>query len=230
MWNNNLKAHVLSACIINDIEDIIKNNSLQSLEHSLDELRKAFPSLNDKELVDLLDTIIHTYNFKLTEKVELVATLPTNYKVQALPTISAIDDLISNSQRLIIMTGYSISDYAEEILSKIIDKSRSGVMVKIFVNDFKPSESLLINKLDLFKGRYLEIYKYSEKDDEMAALHAKTISIDDSRTLITSANLSFHGLEKNIELGCLIQSRDYARKIHSLFSELIKTRKVLKIY
>ncbi|MBO6262243.1 MAG: hypothetical protein J6N95_06535 [Bacilli bacterium] len=64
----------------------------------------------------------------------------------------------------------------------------------------------------------------------MAALHAKTISVDDSKSLITSANLSFHGLEKNIELGCLIDSSDYAKKLHSLFSDLIETRKVKKVY
>lgn len=230
MWDRNLKAQIIANFIISDVEKLVENNDAGSLQHALDVLHENFPNLSDSEIVELFNIIIHVYNLKHTEKVDLVATLPTNYKTQALPTISVIEELVESAKTIIMITGYSISDYAEDLLLRIIDKSKSGVMVKVFVNEFNPSETQIVNKLDLFKGRYLEIYKYNEKDDDMAALHAKTISVDDSKTLITSANLSFHGLEKNIELGCLIDSSDYAKKLHSLFSELIRTGKVRKIY
>ena len=230
MWDRDLKAQILANFIITDIEKLVANNDPNAMQHPLDVLHETFPNLSDGELVDLLNLIAHVYNMKHTEKVDLVATLPSHYKTQALPTISVISDLINSAMQIIIITGYSISDYAEDLLLKIIDKSRSGVMVKIFVNRFEPSESPIINKLDLYKGRYLEIYKYVDREDDMAALHAKTISVDDSKSLITSANLSFHGLEKNIELGCLIDSSDYAKKLHLLFSDLIETRKVKKVY
>ena len=42
----------------------------------------------------------------------------------------------------------------------------------------------------------------------MAALHAKVISVDEQQTLITSANLSYHGQEGNIELGTLVDSKE----------------------
>lgn len=230
MWDRNLKAQIIANFIISDVEKLVENNDAGSIQHALDVLHENFPNLSDSEIVELFNIIIHVYNLKHTEKVDLVATLPTNYKTQALPTISVIEELVESAKTIIMITGYSISDYAEDLLMRIIDKSKSGVMVKAFVNEFNPSETQIVNKLDLFKGRYLEIYKYNEKDDDMAALHAKTISVDDSKTLITSANLSFHGLEKNIELGCLIDSSDYAKKLHSLFSELIRTGKVRKIY
>ena len=230
MWNRDLKAQMLANDILGDVEEAVKEPSIFNPDHALSALRERFPSLSDDELVDLLDVIIHIYNSKNSDRVSLVATLPSNYNIQALPTISVISELVESAQEIIMITGYSISDYAEELLQRIIDKSKSGVMVKLFVNKFDPNESQIINKLDIFKGRYLEIYRYEEKEDDMAALHAKTLMVDDKEALITSANLSFHGLEKNIELGCLVESDSYSKKLHNLFSELIRTNKVKKVY
>ena len=55
----------------------------------------------------------------------------------------------------------------------------------------------------------------------MAALHAKVISVDQRQTLITSANLSYHGQQGNIELGTLIESKQIAKQIDDVFTKLI---------
>ena len=55
----------------------------------------------------------------------------------------------------------------------------------------------------------------------MAALHAKVISVDQKQTLITSANLSYHGQQGNIELGTLIESKQIAKQIDDVFTKLI---------
>ena len=55
----------------------------------------------------------------------------------------------------------------------------------------------------------------------MSALHAKVISIDQKETLITSANLSYHGQEANIELGTNIVSKEIAVQVEQLFTQLI---------
>ena len=47
----------------------------------------------------------------------------------------------------------------------------------------------------------------------MSALHAKVISVDRSETLITSANLSYHGQEGNVELGTHVISKDIAMQV-----------------
>ena len=56
---------------------------------------------------------------------------------------------------------------------------------------------------------------------DMAALHAKVISVDQRQTLITSANLSYHGQLGNIELGTLIESKQIAKQIEDVFTKLI---------
>lgn len=47
----------------------------------------------------------------------------------------------------------------------------------------------------------------------MSALHAKVLSVVQNETLITSANLSYHGQEGNVELGTHVFSKDIARSI-----------------
>ena len=55
----------------------------------------------------------------------------------------------------------------------------------------------------------------------MSALHAKVISVDQKETLITSANLSYHGQEGNIELGAHIVSSKIARQVEDIFTKLL---------
>ena len=64
----------------------------------------------------------------------------------------------------------------------------------------------------------------------MAALHTKVISVDqEKKTLITSANLSYHGQEGNIELGTLVESKELAKQVDDLFTHLIFSKTVHEI-
>lgn len=55
----------------------------------------------------------------------------------------------------------------------------------------------------------------------MAALHAKVISVDGEKTLITSANLSYHGQQGNIEMGTVIDSKVMAKQVDDVFTQLV---------
>ena len=91
--------------------------------------------------------------------------------------------------------------------------------MKFFVNDIDSQESF--EKLLRYKGRFLKIYNYKKQEDSMAALHAKVISVDQKKTLITSANLSYHGQQGNIELGMLAESKKIAKQVDGVFTELV---------
>lgn len=58
----------------------------------------------------------------------------------------------------------------------------------------------------------------------MAALHAKVISADMKQTLITSANLSYHGQQGNFELGALIESERTAKQLDEVMTQLTSER------
>ena len=46
-----------------------------------------------------------------------------------------------------------------------------------------------------------------------ASLHAKCIVVDDRRALVTSANFTSRGQERNVEVGVLVESEKFAREL-----------------
>lgn len=63
----------------------------------------------------------------------------------------------------------------------------------------------------------------------MAALHAKVIVVDQAETLITSANLSYHGQEGNIELGTRIVSPEIAKQVDDVFTKLLFSKVFVEV-
>ena len=53
--------------------------------------------------------------------------------------------------------------------------------------------------------------------------------MDQEKTLITSANLSYHGQEGNIELGTLVKSTEIAKQVDDIFTHLIFNKVVKEI-
>lgn len=127
--------------------------------------------------------------------------------------------MIEGSKRNILITGYSLSSYFSELTDTLIDKSQKGVFVKFFINNIQKQPDA--DKLLRYRSHFLKLYDYSNEDDKMAALHSKVISVDMSQTLITSANLSYHGQQGNIELGALIESENTAKQLDEVMTQLI---------
>ena len=118
--------------------------------------------------------------------------------------------MLTSAKSSILITGYSLSDYFSDLVDCIILKSQEGVLVKFFVNDIENQQTF--DRLYNYKGKFLRIFNYPKQEDKMSALHAKVISVDRKETLITSANLSYHGQEGNIEVGVQIHSKDLAKQ------------------
>ena len=112
-----------------------------------------------------------------------------------------------------------MSGYFAELVDVLVEKSQKGIYVKFFVNSL--NEQNYFEKLCRYKGRFLHIYDFPRRSNAMAALHAKVISVDQEKTLITSANLSYHGQEGNIELGTLVESQKIAKQVDDIFTHLI---------
>ena len=162
-----------------------------------------------------------------TVSASLVTTVPPSFSVRAKSTKNTVEGLIRGAKRSVLITGYSLSGYFADLVDVLIEKSQKGVYVKFFVNNIENQKGL--DKLCRYKGRFLHIYNFAGSNDSMAALHAKVISVDEQQTLITSANLSYHGQEGNIELGTLVDSREIAKEVDDIFTHLIFTKVVKEI-
>ena len=66
------------------------------------------------------------------------------------------------------------------------------------------------------------IFTWPVTNDQKAAMHAKLLVSDRTDALVTSANLTYHGFERNLEMGVRITGRA-AAEIHDRIHELIST-------
>ena len=196
----------------------VQNDALAQTDTAVSEIKKRYPSLSLKEAQEI-HKMIMTAMKSTSDNVSLVVTAPPLFAIRNKVTKVVVDEMLNSAQRSIIITGYSLSDYFKDLIDVIIKKSQEGVFVKFYVNNIESQKCF--DRLCAYKGRFLKIYNYPKHTDAMSALHAKVISIDQRETLITSANLSYHGQEGNIELGTHIVSKDVARQVEHIFTQLL---------
>ncbi len=202
--------------------DELKNSIVDGEDISKESIRtikKKFPSVMDQEARDIYALVSGAIDSSTKESASLVLTAPPSFSLKAKTTKNTVSSLLKDSRKSILITGYSLSEYFSDMMDLIIAKSQQGVYVKFFVNDIDSQNGF--DKLCRYKGRFLKIYNYPKSQDVMAALHAKVLSVDGEKTLITSANLSYHGQQGNIELGTVIDSKDMAKQVEDIFTQLI---------
>lgn len=198
---------------------MVKYDSENGTSNAVAMLKRSFPEISEVHCEDIVESILGAMTMSDSDKVSLVVTASPSFAINARTTMNVVESMINGADRNILITGYSLSSYFSELVDTIIQKSQQGIFVKFFVNDIDKQQGF--DKLLRYKGRFLKIYNYRQEDDKMAALHAKVISIDQKQTLITSANLSYHGQQGNIELGTLIDSKPVAKQIDDIFTKMI---------
>ena len=196
----------------------VKSDMANGTTNAVPMIKKGFPELSNPECAELISLFKTAMTSGNADKVSLVVTAPPSFSIHARTTMNVVQSMINGAERNILITGYSLSSYFSELVDTIVQKSQRGVFVKFFVNDLDKQPDF--DKVLRYKGRFLKVYNYHQDEDKMAALHAKVISVDQRQTLITSANLSYHGQQGNIELGTLIESKQIARQIEDVFTKL----------
>ena len=196
----------------------IQEDALAKSDNAIAEICRRYPTLSPSEAQEI-HTLV-TASLKMDyDKSSLVVTAPPSFAISSRVTKVVVDSMLNGAQQSILITGYSLSDYFSDLIDCIVRKSQQGVFVKFYVNDIESQQCF--DRLCSYKGKFLKIYNYPKRADSMSALHAKVISVDQKETLITSANLSYHGQEGNIELGTHIISQSIARQVEELFTKLL---------
>lgn len=205
----------------------IEADRIANTKQSIPQIMKRYPSLSQKQAEEIYQLVTAASAEEKAVTASLVTTVPPSFSVRAKSTKNTVEGMIRGAKRSVLITGYSLSGYFSDLVDVLIDKSQKGVYVKFFVNNIENQKGF--DKLCRYKGRFLHIYNFAGSNDSMAALHAKVISVDEQQTLITSANLSYHGQEGNIELGALVDSREIAKQVDEIFTHLVFTKVVKEI-
>ena len=178
---------------------------------SLALIEREYPQLSREQAISLVELVSNALSEKQKEKISLVATVPPAFSLKTKRIQNVVEDLIKNAKKSILLTGYSVSEFVSEMINTLVEKSQKGVLIKIFFNDIKSQVSI----------EKILRYRYTNKEDKMAALHAKILMVDDADVLISSANLSYHGMAGNIEIGTQVCSEKIVKQINELFKQLL---------
>lgn len=229
MWNSSIKIDYIAGLLTDALDNYSVNGVNASFTNAIVELKEHFPNCSEEEITDIINLCMQLYSAKKTEQADLVLTAPDSFRVKALRTKETLQKLIEGTEKSLTITGYSISDYFADMLDVIIRKSQQGVYVRLYVNDMEKQKSAL-DRLMAYKSRFLQVYEYQkQEDDKMAALHAKMLVSDVKKSLVSSANLSYHGMQGNVEMGFLIESREKAKQIEEVMKEMVRMKVFVRV-
>lgn len=169
----------------------------------MDLLKNLLGDIKDKNTLIAIMSSLNTYlRIGPQPRIELCWTGPLTDKHVRL-TGPALSELILSAKHNILIVGYSISKGIENQLDYLKEKSKLGVRLTFMIDKLEGKEEFQKWLMNL--PMPAEIYNRPLKlDDSMSALHIKCVVVDDKKAMFGSANLTYHGMKGNIELGLII--------------------------
>lgn len=217
MSNNEIK-HLLSKLLSKEVFEIQK---LQLNQHSKSLLIDYSRGKDTSEVESILTSILMAFERFGDYKSKPVFTMPKQYKSSVLSTKDEINKLISSAKSSIYIFGFWLTNNAKEIVDLLSDAYSRGVKVILiadsvenFVNPF-----LKLWSSELYPSIY--VMKKANIINDDIKMHAKTIIIDEKTILISSANMTYLGLNQNFELGVILESKKTVETICEVLSQIV---------
>jgi phosphatidylserine/phosphatidylglycerophosphate/cardiolipin synthase-like enzyme len=162
-------------------------------------------------------------------RVEVAWTHPGPLAPTVRTTGAVAREVIEAAQRSLLVVGYSVTvdpdlaGLAARTVAAMGGAAMRGVVVTAILHrDQKNREALLRGWPQGHSAPGM--FTWPERPgDELAALHAKVLVADARDALVTSANLTYHGYEGNVEVGVRVTGQA-ARELELVFHELIRVK------
>ncbi|EIX9096217.1 phospholipase [Klebsiella pneumoniae] len=186
-------------------------------------------SVSSSELAAMLLTASHVYSKATSEQsIELVWTGPTTPFVSARRTEQALLQVISTAERTLFITSFVAYDVST-IVKALNAANERGVMISILLElSQKKGGSLNFDIIEKMRMQVpsARLYVWHNKANEYygGCVHAKVAVADVYECFITSANLTGHAMEKNIEAGVLISGGSIPKQLNEHLFSLIQTK------
>lgn len=146
-------------------------------------------------------------------------TGPPSLDVVERSTDSVVLEMIEGATEEILIVGYRITG-GGGVAGRLADALRKVGDISIIIDDDCGGANR--SALDgIFYGtRRPRIYAHREKETAFYKVHAKIMIVDRKELLVTSANLTHHGLVQNFEMGVRIRGRT-AGNAHAVIRRMI---------
>lgn len=224
---------------IRKVEDVKTNVALSDVVGTataravVDRLVDAWraTSVGSDELASMLLAAGHVFeNVSKHQSTELVWTGPTTPFVSARRTEQALLQVIGAAKQNLFVTSFVAYDVST-IVKALNDASARGVSISMLLEssqDHGGSISFdVIGKMRILVPS-AKLYAWRERSAPFAdgRVHAKVAVADDDLCFITSANLTGHAMEQNMEAGVLLSGGQIPRLLHDHLQALVDTKTV----
>lgn len=183
------------------------------------ELKKVFPNVENEDLLKIIELFklqSQQFNNEVT-LAEIVTTLPSQLQsIESRKTVGALREYIHAAEHTILITGYSISEFAKDLILLLKRKSAEGIEIKFFIDRYVDEK---IIKSIVGSSSKFKTYKLKESN-LYSNLHAKIAVFDSKHAFISSSNLSYNGIINNIEIGSILHGAKVA-ELEQLFEEML---------
>jgi cardiolipin synthase A/B len=184
------------------------------------------------EVASMLVVASHVYNKVTSEQsVELVWTGPTTPFVSARRTEQALLQVINSAKSALFITSFVAYDVST-IVSALNEASARGVSVTMLLESSQgQGGSISFDVLGKMKTLTpsAKLFAWRERASQFSdgRVHAKVAVADREVCFITSANLTGHAMEQNMEAGVLLSGGRIPSLLHDHLQALIDTNTVL---
>lgn len=156
---------------------------------------------------------------------ELVWTGPSSELVATRKTERALLQVIDQAQERLFLTSFVAYDVAS-IMAALAKASERGVTLSMLLESSdKHGGGVSIDGIARMREALptAKVYFWKDKGDEFGGgkVHAKVAVCDEDLCFISSANLTGHAMEKNMEAGVLIRGGALPRTLHRHLEALV---------
>ncbi|GAA5316355.1 MAG: DISARM system phospholipase D-like protein DrmC [Candidatus Pelagadaptatus aseana] len=190
--------------------------------------------VSPQQLAGMIQGASYAYDQAKKEvKTELIWTGPTTPIVSTRRTEQALLEVIDSASSSLFMTSF-VAYKVPSIVAGIKSAISRGVEVSMLLESSDQhggniSVDAIGNLRELLPG--ITLYHWADKsgDFEGAKVHAKVAVSDQAKCFISSANLTGHAMEKNMEAGVVIQGGDVPSTLYKHLEALVTTRVICRI-
>lgn len=212
------------------LSDVVGTATAKALVERLLEAWRA-TSVGSGELASMLLAASHALeNVSKHQSTELVWTGPTTPFVSARRTEQALLQVIGAAKQTLFVTSFVAYDVST-IVKALNDASTRGVNISMLLESSQDHGGSI--SFDVIgKMRTLvpsaKLYAWRERVAPFAdgRVHAKVAVADGDVCFITSANLTGHAMEQNMEAGVLITGGHIPKLLHEHLQALVDTKTV----
>lgn len=155
---------------------------------------------------------------KSEQEIELVWTGPASYAVATRKTEQALIEVIDKAKERLFITSFVVYDIAL-IVNALSAAIRRGVRVSILL-EAKEGKGGQVSIDGIARMKAVlpsaKLYSWIERTPEFldGKVHAKVAVADETYCFISSANLTAHAMERNMEAGVKIRGGDIPARLH----------------